>query len=1262
MKKLALSLVAITTLITGMLSAAPASAAVTTDPSCTATYSVDGATVTGSNSGEIICLTGSNLTVNMNGGNDTVIDYGSNNTINLGDGNDVYDGTNGNGGTVNGGTGNDVITGTPGEDTLNGNDGDDTLVGGAANDIMSGGAGNDTLSGSAGGDHISGEAGEDTLNGGADSDFLDGGAGDDTLIGGGADDTMRGGDGNDDMSGNAGRDNIFGETGTDSIEGQEGDDVLSGGPGVDLIGRQEQLDSFGLNRCDYTNTEVKRTETCIYDDTPPTLDGFSWNKSSYEVGSADATAILTISTSDDQGVGYIWVYCTGNNADSWPVNIYMNAVNGVWSMWGTGEPTKVSQVVNSRSLELKTQVKIAMGTKPGTYQCQLQVRDLLDHYAYEIGGNLTITRSNGNYDDDAPVVSNFAWDQTAYEVATSAASVQASFNMTDATGVRSYYINCYGNNNTPSPIYLAGYWDSSARHWTISGANNPTMATDVTSNTNAPIRAVASIRQGFKPGNYQCYLSASDVQGHTTYQNLPTLVITRAAGTFDDDGPAVSNFSWDKTVYDAGSQKVPVRSTLTVTDATAISYFQVYCQGKPGQPKPVSYNVYGSGSNWWIYGTGSPYIVSQTGDSKQMTLTVESNIEFGSYPGVHSCYVYARDSFDQYSNSPIADINIARTPPGMPSAPTDVTFTTVAGKPNEGIVSWTAPSFLGSPALKDYQIDYSTDGTIWKTLYRKEGKSTETSYRITAGLVAGTDYWFRVRGENGGGFIEGSLGADWSVPLQTRTLDPAVPTPPTAMTVKNITKSGASISWTAPSYNGGSLITDFSVETSRDEGTTWVAVPGKAVSTSVNITLGGLAPGTHYLVRTAAINRAGHSEYAYLTDGFTTLTGPATKPKALVASRIDTTSLTLSWSLPDSNGGLGIDDYRVEVSGNNGTTWTAIPHLASNSIGFNVVSLQKGKTYKFRVAAVTSAGIGTYSDILTATTTVSVPAAPSTLTIRNITGNGTVLNWKAPTDNGGSPIYDYQVEISRAGEDNWVLIEHPESTGKAYNVTGLTPGVSYDVRVSAVNAAGYSDFAQGTFTTAVVAPTAPQNVEVLSVGPSTVSLGWALPASNGGAAITDYKVEVSSNCTTYTAIPHLASNALGFDVNTLAAGTKYCLRVSAKNATGYSIASSVVQVVTSGNAPSAPTALRVTAKSRTSMVLAWAAAQVSQGSRVRNYSVSYSSDQGATWTDVRKPVSASTTLTVTGLRSATTYWFRVTATNDVGTSEAQQNPLVVVTK
>ena len=1260
MKKLGISLVAVATLITGLLNSTPALAA---DPVCTINVTSNDAQVQGTGAGDVICITANHVVVNALGGDDTVIDNGVGNVINLGDGNDTYDGTGGSGSTVNGGDGNDVITGTPGEDTLSGDTGDDTIIGGSANDVISGGDGNDNLSGGPGNDSITGEAGDDTLNGDAGNDFLSGGAGDDTLIGGAADDTLRGGDGNDNLSGNAGQDNIFGESGTDTLEGNQGDDVLSGGPGVDQVGRQEVLDSYGLNKCDYTNQEVKHTETCIYDDTPPSLDEFTWDKSSYEVGSADASAILTLTSSDDQGVGSIWVNCYGNGSDVNPVSMYLNADNGIWSVSGTGSPIKKSQVVNSHSVRLQIQMNIPLGTKPGSYQCAVQVRDLLDHYAYENGGALTVTRAPGNFDDDAPVMTAFAWDSpSGYEVGAQAGAPQLSFHLADATGARSFTVSCWGNGNMPSPVSVSGYYDSNSNHWSVWGYNNPTLNTQINNNTSADFSITASIRQGFKPGTYQCNLWSSDVNNHNMMVGLPALVITRAPGTYDDDAPVVSNFNFDSNVYDVGASSVQAQTSLTVTDTTGVNYFQVYCQDNSPFPNPVSYTVTESGSNWSVYGSGSPFIVSHSGDEHQLTLTVESTLTMGAHPGTLPCYAYTRDTYEQYAQTQIGSITIARTPPGMPSAPSGLTFTPTAGRPNEGTLSWTAPSFLGSPALSDYQIDYSSNGNPWRTVYKKDGKSAATSYHFDGGLLAGTDYQFRVRGENGGGFIDGSLGAAWSDTLETRTLDPLVPDAPTTLTAKNITRSGAALSWTAPAFNGGAPITDFLIETSRD-GITWNAIPNRTASTSVNFTVGGLAPGTNYQVRVAAVNRAGNSNYAVLAGGLTTLTAPATKPRNLRSSHVDGTTAQLYWDLPDSNGGAAITDYQVEVSGNGGTSWTVIRHTASNTPNFMVNALVKGKTYLFRVSAVTSLGLGAASDAITLTTLVSVPAAPTNLTLKSITSAGASLSWQMPTDNGGSPIYDFKLQVARSGTDNWVNIVHPESVTKTYNLSGLAPGTTYQVRVSAVNAAGYSPYLLGSFTTVATVPTAPQSLEVSNVRPTTLTLSWALPASNGGSNLSaDYKVEVSSNCSTYTVIRHTGDTGLSFNVTNLSAGTKYCFRVSAQNSVGTSVPSGVVQVVTFGNVPNTPASLSVSAKTKNSIALGWATPQVVDGGKIRDYVVVYSTDQGTTWTTVRKTASTSTKLTVTGLRSATTYWFKVKAVNDVGESNVQENPLVVVTK
>jgi hypothetical protein len=118
--------------------------------------------------------------------------------------------------------------------------------------------------------------------------------------------------------------------------------------------------------------------------------------------------------------------------------------------------------------------------------------------------------------------------------------------------------------------------------------------------------------------------------------------------------------------------------------------------------------------------------------------------------------------------------------------------------------------------------------------------------------------------------------------------------------------------------------------------------------------------------------------------------------------------------------------------------------------------------------------------------------------------------------------------------------------------------------------------------------------------------------------------------------------------------------VSAKNSVGFSDSTDVVSVVTAGNAPSAPTRLGIK-PARNTVTLSWAAPTIVDGSAVRNYIVEYSKDGGLNWLTVRKAESTSRTLTISGLKTRTTYKFRVTATNDVGDSPVSAE-LTAVTK
>lgn len=74
---------------------------------------------------------------------------------------------------------------------------------------------------------------------------------------------------------------------------------------------------------------------------------------------------------------------------------------------------------------------------------------------------------------------------------------------------------------------------------------------------------------------------------------------------------------------------------------------------------------------------------------------------------------------------------------------------------------------------------------------------------------------------------------------------------------------------------------------------------------------------------------------------------------------------------------------------------------------FSIQDLRKGKSYVFRVCAVTSHGRGPYSDVtpsILATDPLHVPDSPTNIVYSNIKKDSVTLSWSAPDYNGGSKI------------------------------------------------------------------------------------------------------------------------------------------------------------------------------------------------------------------------------------------------------------------
>jgi hypothetical protein len=170
-------------------------------------------------------------------------------------------------------------------------------------------------------------------------------------------------------------------------------------------------------------------------------------------------------------------------------------------------------------------------------------------------------------------------------------------------------------------------------------------------------------------------------------------------------------------------------------------------------------------------------------------------------------------------------------------------------------------------------------------------------------------------------------------------------------------------------------------------------------------------------------------------------------------------------------------------------------------------------------------------------------------------GSGQVqLTWAAPADAGGLTVLDYFIESSVDGT-TWTAIDDGLSATTGITVGDLTNGTTYSFRVAAANALGaglWSDVVTATPAwtptassafTAAVAPTA-------GVGSGHVKLTWNAPAATGGAAITDYVIQRSTNGITWTTVNDGVSTVRSYLVRGLTNGTQYRMRVAARNAVG----------------------------------------------------------------------------------------------------------------
>ena len=314
----------------------------------------------------------------------------------------------------------------------------------------------------------------------------------------------------------------------------------------------------------------------------------------------------------------------------------------------------------------------------------------------------------------------------------------------------------------------------------------------------------------------------------------------------------------------------------------------------------------------------------------------------------------------------------------------------------------------------------------------------------------GTAYYYVVKASNAIGESPASNEAS------------ATPTPPaTAPSAPQSLSATAgnaqvSLSWSAPSSNGGSALTTYTLYRSTISGVLGSALsPSPGLSTNYTDTTAVNGTAYYYVVK--ASNAIGESPAS--NEASATPSPPATAPSApqSLSATAGNAQVSLSWSAPSSNGGSALTTYTLYRSTTSGVLGSALSPSPGLSTNYTDTTAVNGTAYYYVVKASNVIGESPASNEASATPSppATAPSAPQSLSAT--AGNAQVsLSWSAPSSNGGSALTTYTLYRSTTSGVLGSALSPSPGLSTNYTDTTAVNGTAYYYVVKASNAIGES--------------------------------------------------------------------------------------------------------------------------------------------------------------------------------------------------------------
>ncbi|GAB6026763.1 Down syndrome cell adhesion molecule-like protein 1 [Chamberlinius hualienensis] len=405
------------------------------------------------------------------------------------------------------------------------------------------------------------------------------------------------------------------------------------------------------------------------------------------------------------------------------------------------------------------------------------------------------------------------------------------------------------------------------------------------------------------------------------------------------------------------------------------------------------------------------------------------------------------------------------------------------------------------------------------------------------------------------------------------------PLAPEGVTVVNHGSRSISLSWTRP-YHNNDVISRYIIQLTDTAASRImnVTVAGSEISTAVS----GLNPATSYVLRMAAENQVGLSEFSKQVNINTAEEAPTGQPRDMRAEAYDGNSISVSWMYPSRDTWNGIIrgfhvGHRIADSSDSFSFQTVELSEEAESERFStlIANLRQYTKYSVTVRAFNSVGYGPRSDEIIIVTSEGVPdKGPSNVSCIALTSQSLRVWWDPlPTAAINGILQGYKVLYAPSLKEEWYggnskMESVQVDNGHYYVISSLKKATNYTVQVVGFTQAGDGEKSgEISCLTKEDVPDAPGDIKVMTTSANSILVTWTPPIEPNGI-LTKYNVymrrtepQLNREDVSKHAIPATQSF---FEANGLQFGGRYEFWVTASTTVGEGQSTRVVHQRTAG--------------------------------------------------------------------------------------------------